>query len=185
MKKLTQILTILGLFIVTSTATAQDFDPTDKPVIVQQEQVQFLLTSIHEVPSRTALNEVASDPKAILMELVETRQGFIRDRALLALGHYADGQVWSLYASLLNDSASPEAMRHKLMMRTAEVFGESALDMVVPYLSHGDVQMRLTAVAALQSMNSVAARSELAERLDAEASPIVVDAMVKALRTVR
>jgi len=180
------LLLLACVALVATPTVAQDHVPVGTPVPVQTKQVRLLLSHVHEVPSRQALEGAATNPKEILREIANDRAaGFMRDRALMALGHFADGQVWSLYASILNDDDAREATRHKVMLRAAEVFSEASLELIVPFLSHHDPQLRLTAVAALDSLEGDQARQAIAARVDAEESEIVREAMVKALRTVR
>lgn len=186
LRRILSICSVVALLAASGNAVAQDFDPTPTPVVQEQAQVRFLLTNVHEVPSMQQLQDAARDPRPVLLKIARDKSaGFLRDRALMALGHFADGEVWALYASIVNATSARESTRHKVLLRSTEVFGDSALDLVVPFLSHGDLQYRLTAVAAIKLLDSDAAREAIEARIDGESSEIVRDAMEEALITVR
>lgn len=182
------VLLIASLSAPGAAQTPGDDSSSDRPVdrIDRPEQVRFLLSNIHEVPSREALTDAMADPRDLLMHIARDESaGFMRNRALMALGHFPDPEVLGLYTALMRSDQTPTGTRHKVMLRAAEVFEEASVAPLSELLDHEDLQLRLTAVEALRSIGDDSAFDALEARVSREESQVVLDALFKATRRVR
>lgn len=111
-----------------------------------------LLSGYHGIPPQKVLSAQFSDPRAVLLLLASDAQTppLQRQRALEALGYFADAQVEATYVKLLKDEQAPEMARHRVMTLLAQHFPASALLHVQPFLEHEDLQFRLSAIEALR-----------------------------------
>lgn len=111
-----------------------------------------LLSGYHAIPPQKVLRAQFSDPRTVLLTLAQDAQTppLQRQRALEALGYFADASVQQTYVKLLQDSQTSEMVRHRVMTLLAEHFPASALPHLQPFLEHPDLQFRLSAIEALR-----------------------------------
>ena len=181
-------LLVVSVAFTASSAFGQDaIGPNGHPVftVAERQNVLLLLTAHHELPGKDVFIDASPRARDLLLNLAKTSDSAVhQDRALLALGYWADADVYALYSHVIHAPATREGTRHRVMMRAADVFGESAVGMLKPALESADVQVRITAVTALGYVGSDSAYTVLDAHIAREESKLVIEALVKANRRV-
>ncbi len=140
--------------------------------------LSLLLSAHHELPARERFDALGARVDHALASVARDTTTFPlqRYRALEALGtHYPGTLAAQVYAEALRQG-DDEGLVHRLLLWAPQLLGARALPMVTPYLSHDDVQLRLSAATGLEALREHApARQAANARLDVEA-----DAQVRA-----
>jgi integrase len=190
----TLILAILsGALVVPSISFAQgsgaDTPGTTTPVTsADRERVALLLGAYHELPDQAAFLAASPRAREVLTSMAGDARLFPphRVRALDALARYWNApEVFALTASWLADPATRDTTRHDLLTLAARRFGASSVPLVAPYLRHADLQLRLTAVHALDLVDTKDAMAQLEAALATETSQVVRKAIEEATLQVR
>lgn len=136
----------------------------------QLDKAQLLLSGYHGLPPKEMFVESLDDPKLVLTAMALDAKGpeLHRKRALSALGYFADAGVERIYVDLLQDASTPEAIRHRLIFLLAEHFPADALAHLKPYLTHKNLQYRLSAIEAIRKLPSDDAVAALRDALQHE-----------------
>lgn len=180
------ILILISLLLVPN-AFAQDthrHDDRDVPVRSAGEQgepdereiITVLLSHHHEVPDRAQLERVTTEARDIIFEIAADEDAFLfhRHRALRALTHWPDDEVYRFLHGLLVDNATEDGLRHHLIPILAAGFGERALADLEPFLRHSeDPQIRISAAGAIAQIPGEEAHNLLISALHEEENAIV------------
>ncbi len=128
------------------------FDGDDK----EYERAQLLLSGYHGIPAKEVFEQTLDRPKMAVLSFAMDDDGVLmhRKRALAALGYWKDAGVRRIYTQLLQDAKTHESLRHQVMLLIADHFPNEALGHLKPYLSHDDLQYRLTAIEAIRRLSS-------------------------------
>ena len=204
MKTLLKTIVLALILTVASTAFAQQSSAIgdqagqqgsiDRPIPVpfdadkeQVERAKLLLSGYHGLPSKETFEQALDHPKAIVYSLAADKDGFSlhRKRALSALGYWADAGVLRLYVQLLQDDQTADAIRHRLVMLVAEHFPKEALGHLKPYLSHSDLQYRLTAIEAIRRIPTDEAVAALEAALATEKNEVARKRLEKYTKVAR
>ena len=150
------------------------------------ERARLLLSGYHGMPAKAALEASLPNARQVMWRLAHDADGFSmhRQRALAALGYWADDAVFGLYRDLLADADTDPLMRMRLVVLLAKHFGQRALPLVAPYLDHDDVQMRLSAIDAVRRIPGQPAQDALTDRLASETNTVARDRLVEATERV-
>ncbi len=143
----------------------------------ERERVATLLSAIHEVPARAALEKAAKDPQAIVLDLAADKHFAWRASALQALAWWPDARSLAVVRSCAERDA--ENMRHRCL-RTLAQFGEAALEPLEAALQDENLQIRITAIVALGELG---AQGRLRSELARQTSPEVKRQLRRALST--
>lgn len=156
---------------VSPTPMAEDASDDERDTIIT------LLSHHHEVPDRRTLKGVTDDARAIVFAIADDEEAFPfhRHRALRALTHWPDEEVYQYLRALLVDEKTDDALRHHLLPILADGFGDRALSELERFVRDAeDPQVRVSAVEAIASVATDDARQTLAKALDDEDHPLVV-----------
>ena len=192
MKNLLRTLTVLAALLFCASVSAQQIDPgpgiDPSDITIPQLDVEdfdstevdaaiILLSGYHGIPDRTVFEEALENPRDVLLAIAQDDEMFAmhRDRAMAALGYWADDQIYAFYLDRLEADETSEMNRHRLIGLLASSFGDTAIEDIEPFLVSDDVQFRLTAVHALTEIASPAAMSLLDTALSIETNSIVID----------
>jgi HEAT repeat protein len=163
-----------------------------KPAPAQSEveaerTLSLLLADYHGVPSRSTLEAVSPKARDILVSFARDEALFplYRHRALSALAAWPDDEVRHLMFGMLSDKDTAEPMIHHLLGIVASAFGHQAVFAIEPFLTHADVQMRISAVAALAIIAHDDAQKLLAGARERETSQVVRERLDQALMRVQ
>lgn len=177
----------------TATTTGQT-DSTTSPVPFpfdgnekEFERAKLLLSGYHGVPSKKTFEETLDQPKLVVtaIALDDSSFGMHRKHALTALGYWADAGVLRTYTGLLQDTQTDESLRHRLMLLLADHFPSEALGHLKPYLSHDDLQYRLTAIEAIRRVPGDDAIAALRQAKKSETNKVALERLEKFTRTAR
>lgn len=177
-----------------STTGANTNDQTSSPVPFpfdgnekEFERAKLLLSGYHGVPSKETFEETLDHPKLVVMAIAldEDSFGMHRKHALTALGYWADAGVLRTYTGLLQDTQTDESLRHRLMLLIADHFQSEALGHLKPYLSHDDLQYRLTAIEAIRRLPGDDAVAALRQAKKSETNKVALERLEKFTRTAR
>lgn len=159
------------------------FDGSSKEV----ERAKLLLSGYHGLPPKEIFEEALDNPKAVVYSLATDKDGFslYRKRALSALGYWADAGVLRLYVQVLQDDQTDDMIRHRLIMLVAEHFPKKALAHLKPFLSHNDLQYRLTAIEAIRRLPSDDATAVLKAALETEKNTVARKRLEQYTQTIR
>jgi hypothetical protein len=151
------------------------------------ESAELLLMGYHGLPPKEAFEENLDQPKVVLTSIVLDDDGFLlrRKRALAALGYWADAGVLRLYTRLLQDPQAPEALHHAAILSIADHFPDEALGHLEPYLTHDDLQYRLSAIEAIRRLPGEDAIDALREALKTETNAVAKKRLEKFTRVLR
>ena len=140
--------------------------------------VQLLLRGYHGVPERGQFEAASPKARDVLQGFAsDPLGGLFRERAILALGHWPDADTLWLYRRSLNDATLSTAARHQILLRGAEVFGESLLEDATSFLNQDNVAARITGVAALSRIGTDAAFARIDAHASVENNKVVLEAI--------
>jgi HEAT repeat protein len=154
----------------------------------QVRQVELLLSGYHAIPTLAQLQAASPRAEDITAALVRDHatSPFIRPRAISALVTYwPNARSLTLVRQLVADPKTRDVTRHQLLL-ALPAFGEQVIPDLIPFLSHADLQLRLTAVEAMGKLTDHdAAVRALHTAHDAEPSKLVRGRIQRAARAVR
>ena len=142
----------------------------------ERQAIAALLSHHHEVPDRETLEDAVDDPRQVVFEIARDDDSFVfhRQRALNALTHWPDDEVYDYLVGLLDDDSTEDGLRHHLLPILVDGFGDDALEALAPYLVDADdPQIRISAAAAISELSSDDARQLLEDALEVEEHPVV------------
>jgi hypothetical protein len=151
------------------------------------ERAKLLLSGYHGLPPKETFEETLDHPKLVVTAIALDKNAFSmhRKHALAALGYWADAGVLRIYTQLLQDDGLGEAIHHKLILLVAEHFPGEALGHLEPYLSHDDLQFRLTAIEAIRRIPGDKAVEALRVAKKSETNKVALERLEKYTRIVR
>lgn len=139
--------------------------------------IEALLSHYHELPDRETLEESDDDARSIVFEIARDDEAFLmhRQRAMSALAHWPDDEVYEFLVEQLDDDQTEDGLRHHLLPVVANGFGEDALEDIEPYLlEDSDPQIRISAAGAIaHNIEGERGIEMLEEALEQEDNPIV------------
>ena len=141
------------------------------------ERVQYLLSGYEYFPTADDLLAVTSTPDVYLLSLAygtgTHTLSIHRHRAIGALAYFPSELTRNHLLYMLHSPATPEMTRHHVINALASSFGDAALPIIEPFLSNDDLQLQLTAVAAIGSIESEAAGLVLENTLPQQTHELV------------
>jgi HEAT repeat protein len=156
-------------------AAPAGFDPAlDSEVL---DRIVLLLSGYEYFPTAADLGEVTADPVPYLLVIVyDTSERWLpthHHRAIGALGYFPTETVRAHLDYLLGSDETPDLMRHHVMNALSNGFGDDALDDLEAFLYNDDLQLRLTAVAAIGAIGTELSVDVLSRALPIETSDLV------------
>ncbi|RVU47924.1 hypothetical protein EA187_00360 [Lujinxingia sediminis] len=140
-----------------------------------EEAVLMLLSQHHRAPTLKQLEGLTPRARYFVERIARDEDAFAfhRERALIALGYWADDATFNYLAGLLDNPQTDESLLHTLLPLLANSFGERAVGELTPFvLEHDNVQVRISAAAALGRLNSDEAFKILDIAIEQEPNPI-------------
>jgi len=156
--------------------TPETPDPSDEEV----ETLLLLLSGYHGLPEAELFESQLNDPRPMLWMLALDEGVFplYRERALAALCYWPDATLEAHLRDVAMDVQTPEISRHQAIGLLASTFPYTAgTEVALSVLDDTDVQLRLSAIAALAQIGSVDAIQALNDRLAVEDHPVVARAI--------
>lgn len=141
-----------------------------------REGIIAVLSLFHEVPTREQLERVTEDARAHVFEIARDEEAFLfhRQRAIRALVHWPDQEVFDYLVELIDDEEDLEGLTHHILPVLADGFGEKALDELEPFLFEAeDPHVRISAAGAISNIPGERGVKMLQEALHAEQNPVV------------
>ena len=177
------LLILLSLCLAASSALAGDrhdhhhHDHVDTSGVDDEVRaVKAWLSLHHRIPTRKELEALSPNARQIVLDVAGDEETFLfhRHRALHALVHWPDDEVFTFLVGLLHDPSTEEGMRHHLLPTLGEGFGDRAVPVLEPILLNDeDPQIRISAAAALAEVDSDAAIAVLRHALETEQHSVV------------
>jgi hypothetical protein len=155
---------------------AKDADPSAAIDFDEVEAITAWLSHYHRLPTAAELERVSPRAREIVFEIALDEDAFLfhRHRAIHALSHWPDHEVFDFLSGLLTDDATDEGLKHHLVMTLARGFGDRAVPLIEPFLlTHEDPQLRISAAAALAKIDGDASHQILLRALEQEENSIV------------
>jgi len=140
-----------------------------------EEAVRMLLSQHHNVPDLKQLLALTPRAQEIVERIARDEDAFAfhRERALIAMGYWPDDATYAYLLGLLQDPQTDESLLHTLLPLLTNSFGERAIGDLTPVLlDHENVQIRLSAAAAIGSLNSDAGYKVLDVAIEQEPNAI-------------
>lgn len=161
--------------------------PGNSPAITPDKTAALLLSGYHQNPPKSVFKSQLANPKKVLLRFARNKKilPLQRQRALEALGYFADAQVEALYQDLLKNKQTAELVRHRVMTLLAINFPQTALPTLEPFLAHPDLQFRLTAIDAIRRIPGDSARLALQKAAKSETKSIAQKRLAQYLKTTR
>ena len=157
--------------VLTNDGSAVTLDPS------VSERVVYLLSGYEYFPTADDLLAVTTTPEQYLLSLAYDAESdtlsIHRHRAIGALTYFPSELTRSHLLYMLHSPATPEMTRHHVINALARSFGDAALPIIEPFLSHDDLQLQLTAIAAIGSIESEAAGLVLENTLPQQSHGLV------------
>ena len=149
------------------------------------DQIVTLLSGYEYFPTSEDLTAVVADPVPYLVHIVYDPDGrwipIHHHRAVGALAYFPTETTRAHLDYLLSSRATPELMRHHVINAYASAFGDASLPVLEPYLHSDDLQLRLTAVAAISTVQTTRAVEVLQTALLQEPNELVQERIQSAL----
>lgn len=144
---------------------------------------RLLLSAHHGIPEAAAFDDALDAPVPVLRVLATDPNVFplYRQRALSALGYWADQWLGDELSRLATDPASGDLMQHHAVLLLAQHFGVRSVGVVEAWLTDDDVQRRLTAIEAIDAHGGDALQTLLHDQLSVEDHPVVQQRIEEAL----
>ncbi len=184
---------ILIALLMASPAFADTAPSADDHRAEERQSVQVLLANHHELPERSLLDEAADDARQIVTDIATDEEVFrlYRQRALMALGYWADEESYQIILEHLEDDQTPNSTRHLLMPVLGEHFAhgefeERTVDTLESYLFEADdPHLRISAAKALNHIDSDTSVQLLRRALEVEEVDFVRERIAGYARTLR
>lgn len=149
------------------------------------DRIVMLLSGYEYFPTAEDLTAVTADPVPYLLAIAYDTEGrwlpTHHHRAVGALAYFPTAQCRSHLLYLLDSELTPELMRHHVINALANGFGDSALPELEPFLQSDDLQLRLSAVAAIGSIESSRSVEALQRALTVEDNALVRERIERSL----
>lgn len=162
------ILIAAALGLTSTTATAQDTtnpitpntspdqlktpDLKDRVTQAQRDRIRFLLSGYEYFPTADELRKVTPLAHLVLLQIAQDTSALpsLRLRAIDALGVFPKSdELASLIQTQLGRNDLDSLQRQHYITSSLKVFRENAVPWIKPYLTHADVQTRLSAIHSL------------------------------------
>lgn len=158
-----------------------------KKSIDSHQRAGLLLSGYHGIPPKSVFDDNLAQPQKVLLSFARNEKilPLQRQRALEALGYFADAQVEALYRDLLQDKQTAEMTRHRVMGLLATNFPQTALPALEPFLEHSDLQYRLSAIDAVRRIPGDAAHLALQKAAKFETNKVAQKRLTKYTRITR
>lgn len=152
-----------------------------------REKLTLLLSGYHGLPGRAQLEAAIPEVRVQLEALARDPKAFLlhRQRALVALGAWADEGVFALYTEVLKEQQPDEDLVHRVLPAACQAFGERAMPLVERFLASRELDLRHTAIDALGQVDTPASLARLERALKQERDPALRQAIAKAMEHVR
>ena len=141
------------------------------------DKIKLLLSGYDYFPTREKLEEATPRAHEVLYDIIKDDKALpsLRTRALDALGLFkGKDEVALLLEVLLAEQKLDSIYMRHAVTSSMKAFGKQALPWIAPYLSHEDVQLRLSAVYALGDHGGDEGREILRSRIDVERDKVVL-----------
>jgi hypothetical protein len=181
-------MTLAALLVATAATPAQAHGEAPLPTREGQRGTLSALLRAPEAPRVDAetLRRIGPDVPDLLVEVMTAPKTApqVRARSLGWLQHYPDKRTWQLAQGVLAAPREPVVLRRAALRTLARAFGARAVTSIKPSLDEGDVAMREAAAFALGDIDHASATRALQDRLGADPSIAVRDAIVAALQRI-
>lgn len=147
---------------------------------VQQEQITFLLSGYHYFPDQAKLLSVSPNAVNLLMAIAEDNNNItsLRVQAIRALGLFPNDDQAAAYLQLkLQDTALRDTYVRASMNAAMHAFPDRALKWVEPWLEHGDVQLRISAIHTVGKLGGEPGKALLRQRVARETDPLAKESL--------
>ncbi len=159
----------------------------------EREAVEVILSHHHELPERKLFEEASSDARQIVTDIAtgDAANPLHEQRALMALGYWADEESFEILSDALQSEDTPENTRRLIMPVLGEHFGqapfeERTVDLLQEVLmGDDDPHTRISAGQALNEIDSEASLKVLRRALEVEEVDFVRDRLENFARTLR
>jgi hypothetical protein len=176
---------LLFVLVLPATAMAQDSSDTDQLAPHDVQTVSMLLSGYHDLASQETLSQVPN-ARSIVETLAQGPNGFVRNRALAAMGRYwPSGDVYLLLANVLTADDTPEGTRHRVLLLFADAFGDRAIPVIRPFLAANDLQLQITAVQAFGMIGTDEAVAIVHDFAAGATHPVLIEQVEKSTRVLR
>jgi hypothetical protein len=143
-------------------------------------KLEVMLSGFETIPSRESLLRFDPRVEQLLAEIVlqPTARPLARNRAITVLQYFPSKSTSAVLQKVIKNAAAATHGRALLELRLAllsyaVVAGSRAVAVVTPFLTHANVDLRISAAKALTLSHAPEARQLLMGRLKAESSPLV------------
>jgi len=149
------------------------------------DQIVTLLSGYEYFPTAEDLTAVAADPVPYLLTIAYDSEArwlpTHHHRAIDALAYFPTAECHEHLVYLLTSDQTPELMRHHVINALANGFGDAALAELEPFLQSDDLQLRLTTVAAIGTIESSRSVEVLQQALSVEENSLVRERIERSL----
>ncbi len=166
MKKLTTVLTLVGVMLLGSLALAQDHQIDPKV----RSSVNELLSGIEDNGTRRDFEKLGPDAAAVLREIAMDQKQLVtkRSRAASALSYFEDDASKATLNTLVKSENTPTHLRRYSVHSLVALQGDAALETVGPLLAHEDTRVRESVVRSLVKLKTPKAKALLVQRAKVE-----------------
>ncbi len=156
-----------------------------------RQQLVFALSAYHGGPTQAQLAALGSPEQvaSVLRDIARdaAARPSMRQRAVGSLGHFADAHTVDFLERVVDSPSTLEVRRsrdarmlhRRAVSSFARIRGEQAVDKLAAFAARGDLQLRLTAVAALGRFGGKAGRARLRELRAEIEQPLLLRTMNK------
>lgn len=154
------LILILSTFpLYASAQKAPNVQAISVPSVSSDSEVLLQLSAIHQAPNYKDLEAISPDARRVVERVVQSGDGFVRDRAISALATWGDDAAWHSLAPLFISTSTPEMTRHHLLLVLAQNFGDRSLGLVQVWLESADQDKRVSAAQALAQIQTERAQT--------------------------
>jgi hypothetical protein len=171
---------------------APDAEPVETTIPVHAvsadaiAQARTLLSAYHALPTREQLEAaLGAAAQGALWAIVRDEEGSAlhRDRAVVALAAWPDDTLRQYLDEVLTTAGEDDMDRHRAITVYTRAFGDASLDVIAPLLAEGSLQVRLTAIDAVQGIGTPTARALLESVRPLQAERLALDHLDEALQS--
>ena len=141
------------------------------------DRILLLLSGYEYFPTADDLLAETPTPEVYLLSLAygsgDETLSIHRHRAIGAVAYFPSDLTRAHLQYMLDSPATPDMTRHHVITALARGFGDQAIPTIERFLLSGDLQLRLTAIAALGSVGSEAAGRALESSLPQQTHDLV------------